>query len=105
RERLRKEKELLGLYLAEHPMGEVAEQVGDFATAYSGDLKDESLDGQRMVIAGIVTGFRRVSTKANAAVGMAAARRSSAPSAPARSRSSPSSSSRRPRHGPRARSS
>ena len=28
RERLRKEKELLGLYLSEHPMGEVAEQVG-----------------------------------------------------------------------------
>ena len=28
RERLRWEKELLGLYLSEHPMGEVAEQVG-----------------------------------------------------------------------------
>ena len=41
RERLRWEKELLGLYLSEHPMGEVAEQVGQFVTAYSGDLKDE----------------------------------------------------------------
>ena len=39
RERLRWEKELLGLYLSEHPMGEVAEQVGRFVNAYSGDLK------------------------------------------------------------------
>ena len=71
RERLRKEKELLGLYLSEHPMGEVAEQVGAYVTAYSGDLKDESLDGQRIVVAGIVTGFRRVITRANATMGVA----------------------------------
>jgi hypothetical protein len=71
RERLRWEKELLGLYLSEHPMGEVAEQVGQFVTAYSSDLKDESLDGQRVVIGGIVTGFRRVITKANATMGVA----------------------------------
>ena len=36
----------------------------EYVTAYSGDLKDESLDGQRVVIGGIVTGFRRVITKA-----------------------------------------
>ncbi len=63
RERLRWEKELLGLYLSEHPMGEVAEQVGRFVNAYSGDLKDETLDGQRVVIGGIVTGIRTVITK------------------------------------------
>ena len=66
RERLRWEKELLGLYLSEHPMGEVAEQVGRFVTAYSGDLRDESLDGQRVVVGGIVTGVRTVITKAKA---------------------------------------
>ena len=66
RERLRWEKELLGLYLSEHPMGEVAEQVGQFVTAYSGDLRDESLDGQRIVVAGIVAGSRIVITKARA---------------------------------------
>ncbi|HEX2755228.1 MAG TPA: DNA polymerase III subunit alpha, partial [Candidatus Limnocylindrales bacterium] len=71
RERLRWEKELLGLYLSEHPMGEVAEQVGQYVTAFSSDLKDESLDGQRVVIGGIVTGFRRVITKANATMGVA----------------------------------
>ncbi|HSO30093.1 MAG TPA: OB-fold nucleic acid binding domain-containing protein, partial [Candidatus Sulfomarinibacteraceae bacterium] len=63
RERLRWEKELLGLYLSEHPMGEVAEQVGRFVNAYSGDLKDEALDGQRVVVGGIVTGLRTVVTK------------------------------------------
>jgi len=66
RERLRWEKELLGLYLSEHPMGEVADRVGDFVTAYSGDLKDESLDGQRLVVAGIVVGSRTVITRARA---------------------------------------
>jgi len=71
RERLRWEKELLGLYLSEHPIGEIASQVADYATAYSGDLKDESLDGQRVVMVGIVTGFRRVITKANATMGVA----------------------------------
>ena len=45
-------------------MGEVAEQVGRFVTAYSGDLQDESLDGQRVVVGGIVTGVRTVITKA-----------------------------------------
>ena len=65
RERLRWEKELLGLYLSEHPMGEVADRVGDFVTAYSGDLKsDETLDGQRLVIGGIVVGSRTVVTRA-----------------------------------------
>jgi DNA polymerase-3 subunit alpha len=66
RERLRWEKELLGLYLSEHPMGEVAERVGEFVTAYSSDLRDESLDGQRVVVGGIVTGVRTVITKAKA---------------------------------------
>ena len=68
RERLRWEKELLGLYLSEHPMGEVAEQVGKFVSAYSSDLRDESLDGQRVVIGGIVTGIRTVVTKAKASM-------------------------------------
>jgi hypothetical protein len=68
RERLRWEKELLGLYLSEHPMGEVAERVSQYVTAYSTDLRDESLDGQRVVIAGIVTGRRTVITKAKAAM-------------------------------------
>jgi DNA polymerase-3 subunit alpha len=63
RERLRWEKELLGLYLSEHPLGAIAEQLGQYVTAYSADLKDESLDGQRVVMGGIVTGLRLVTTR------------------------------------------
>ena len=66
RERLRWEKELLGLYLSEHPMGEVADRVGDFVSAYSADLKDDSLDGQRIVVCGIVVGTRSIVTRARA---------------------------------------
>ena len=63
RERLRWEKELLGLYLSEHPLGSLAEQLAQYVTAYSGDLKDESLDGQRVVMGGIVTALRTVTTR------------------------------------------
>jgi DNA polymerase-3 subunit alpha len=68
RERLRWEKELLGLYLSEHPMGEVAAEVGSYVSAYSGDLRDESLDGQRVTVCGIVAGIRPVITKARASM-------------------------------------
>ncbi len=71
RERLRWEKELLGLYLSDHPLGEVAEQIGRFVTAYSGELKDESLDGERVVVGGVVTGVRTVITKARATMAVA----------------------------------
>ena len=47
-------------------MGEVAGIVGRYVTAYSGDLADESLEGQRVVVAGIVVGKRTVITKARA---------------------------------------
>ncbi len=63
RERLRWEKELLGLYLSEHPLGSLADQLAQYVTAYSGDLKDESLDGQRVVMGGIVTAIRTVTTR------------------------------------------
>ncbi len=40
-------------------------------TAYSGDLRDESLDGQRVVVGGIVVGLRPVITKARQAMAVA----------------------------------
>jgi DNA polymerase-3 subunit alpha len=64
RERLRWEKELLGLYLSEHPLGALSEQIAQFVTAYSGDLKDDTQDGTRVVMGGIVTGMRTVLTRA-----------------------------------------
>ena len=71
RERLRWEKELLGLYLSDHPLGEVAERIGRFANAYSGELKDETLDGQRVVIGGVVTGVRTIITKSRSTMAVA----------------------------------
>jgi len=49
----------------------VAERIGRFVNAYSGDLKDESLDGQRIVVGGVVTGLRSVITKARATMAVA----------------------------------
>jgi DNA polymerase-3 subunit alpha len=71
RERLRWEKELLGLYLSEHPLGALSEQLAQYVTAYSGDLKDESLDGQRVVMGGIVTGLRTVVTRSKETMAIA----------------------------------
>src|SRR5688500_18178640 len=45
-------------------MGEVADRVGEYVTAYSGDLRsDETLDGQRLVVGGIVVASRTVVTR------------------------------------------
>ncbi|MBA4170162.1 MAG: hypothetical protein H0X68_07130, partial [Chloroflexi bacterium] len=70
RERLRWEKELLGLYLSDHPLGEHAAELGRFVTAYSTDM-GEDLDQQRVVVGGVVTEVRRVITKARATMGVA----------------------------------
>ena len=70
RERLRWEKELIGLYLSDHPLGELAADMGRYANAYSGDMGEE-LDQQRIVIGGVVTGLRRVVTKSKATMAVA----------------------------------
>jgi hypothetical protein len=63
RERLRWEKELLGLYLSEHPLGEIADQLPLYVTAYTGDLAEES-DQAKVTIGGIIQGTRRIITRA-----------------------------------------
>jgi DNA polymerase-3 subunit alpha len=63
RERLRWEKELLGLYLTEHPLGDIADQLPEFVTAYTGDLAEES-DQARVTLGGIIQSTRRVITRA-----------------------------------------
>ncbi len=70
RERLRWEKELLGLYLSDHPLGELAGVIGEYVTAYSGELGEE-LDQQRICVGGVVTGMRKVVTKSRATMGVA----------------------------------
>jgi DNA polymerase-3 subunit alpha len=63
RERLRWEKELLGLYLTEHPLGDIADELPSYVTAYTGDLAEES-DQSRVTLGGIIQGTRRVITRA-----------------------------------------
>ena len=63
RERLRWEKELLGLYLSEHPLGEIADVLPEYVTAYTGDLAEES-DQAKVTLGGIIQGSRRIITRA-----------------------------------------
>jgi DNA polymerase-3 subunit alpha len=63
RERLRWEKELLGLYLTEHPLGDIADQLPEYVTAYTGELAEES-DQSRVTLGGIIQSSRRVITRA-----------------------------------------
>src|SRR4029078_10318392 len=63
RERLRWEKELLGLYLSEHPLGDIADQLPEYVTAYTGDLAEDS-DQDKVTVGGIIQSSRRVVTRA-----------------------------------------
>jgi len=63
RERLRWEKELIGLYLSEHPLGDIADQLPDYVTAYTGDLAEEE-DQAKVTLGGIILSSRRVVTRA-----------------------------------------
>ena len=62
RERLRWEKELLGLYLSDHPLGELAAEMARYVDAWSADVA-EPLDQQRVVVGGMAVGIRRVITR------------------------------------------
>jgi DNA polymerase-3 subunit alpha len=70
KERLRWEKELLGLYLSDHPLGDIADELGQFVTAYSGEFGEE-LDQQRVIVGGVIVGVRPVITKARQTMGVA----------------------------------
>jgi DNA polymerase-3 subunit alpha len=63
RERLRWEKELIGLYLSEHPLGDIADVLPEYVTAYTGDLAEEE-DQSKVTLGGIVLSSRRVVTRA-----------------------------------------
>jgi hypothetical protein len=62
RERLRWEKELLGLYLSDHPLGELAQEMGTYVDTRTGDIGAD-LDQERVVVGGMAMGIRRVITR------------------------------------------
>ncbi|MEX2045694.1 MAG: DNA polymerase III subunit alpha, partial [Chloroflexota bacterium] len=61
RELLGWEKELLGIYLSEHPLQQMAERMGDVVTAYLAELK-EAVD-ELVTVACVVTSARKHITK------------------------------------------
>ncbi len=63
RERLRWEKELIGLYLSDHPLSEIEKELPEYATAMVVDLAEEA-DQTKVTLGGIVAGSRRVITRA-----------------------------------------
>ncbi len=65
RERLRWEKELIGLYLSDHPLSEIENELPDYATALVVDLAEEA-DQTKITLGGIVASSRRVITRAGA---------------------------------------
>ncbi|HLQ04705.1 MAG TPA: DNA polymerase III subunit alpha, partial [Verrucomicrobiae bacterium] len=56
------EKELLGIYLSQHPLQQLTERMGDVVDAYLGELK-ETEEGSLVTIACVVTSARRHITK------------------------------------------
>jgi DNA polymerase-3 subunit alpha len=61
RELLGWEKELLGIYLSEHPLQRMAERMGDVVTAYLAELKEAGED--LVAVACVVTSARKHITK------------------------------------------
>jgi len=61
REMLSWEKELLGLYLSEHPLQQVLDTLQGTVT-FSGQI-DETMNGQRVALAGVVAWVRQIVTK------------------------------------------
>jgi DNA polymerase-3 subunit alpha len=62
RRRLAWEKELLGLYVSEHPLERIAPSLDKHTSAFCGQI-DGTLNRQTVIIAGMVSGVRRITTK------------------------------------------
>jgi DNA polymerase-3 subunit alpha len=56
------EKELLGIYLSEHPFARAAEELGTLLTCSIVELNPE-LSGREVIIGGLVAGMRTLTTK------------------------------------------
>jgi DNA polymerase-3 subunit alpha len=62
RDMLSWEKELIGLYVSDHPLQSVIDQVGQIVTHYAGQLTEED-HGKPVVMAGVVSTIRAHTTK------------------------------------------
>lgn len=62
------ERDLLGLYVSDHPLNPVLKTLSDSITHYSGQLQD-ALPNEKICIAGIITRFRNHRTKTGKSMG------------------------------------
>jgi DNA polymerase-3 subunit alpha len=62
REVLSWEKELVGVYVSEHPMEPFVHSLGDTVTCFLGQI-DETMTGHKVTVAGIVNWIRQIYTK------------------------------------------
>jgi DNA polymerase-3 subunit alpha len=62
REILSWEKELVGVYVSEHPMQPLIRKLGDSVTCFLGQI-DEAMAGHKVTVAGIVNWARQIYTK------------------------------------------
>ncbi|MFQ6059164.1 MAG: DNA polymerase III subunit alpha [Anaerolineae bacterium] len=62
KEKLTWEKELLGVYVSEHPLQPFMADLGKAATALCGQI-DEEMAGQKVIVAGMVTSVRPITTR------------------------------------------
>ncbi len=62
RKQLAWEKELLGLYVSEHPLERLAPELDKHTSAFCGQI-DKSLHKQTVIIAGMVSRVRRITTR------------------------------------------
>jgi len=63
-ERLLWEKELMGFYFSEHPLSAMASKLAEHATVLCGEINNE-MASEKVVVAGMVTGVRHVTTRNN----------------------------------------
>ena len=62
KEKLEWEKELMGVFFAEHPLTSIASSLSDTITAFCGQI-NEDMVGDNVTIAGMVTAVRQLYTK------------------------------------------
>lgn len=62
REMLGWEKELLGVYVSEHPMQPIIDKLGDSVTCFLGQI-NETMAGHKVTVAGMINWVRQIYTK------------------------------------------
>lgn len=68
RERLRWERELMGVYLSDHPMNALAPQMQPYVGTFVGDFSDETFRDETATLGVIVQSIRQMVTKKGAAM-------------------------------------